>query len=52
MAQRYMDQNSDVNITMNQVGYNVRRKQLPIELDAGTGPDLAFVTNPDDLNSY
>ena len=52
MVKRYMDANPDVNITMNQVGYNVIREQLPIQLEAGTGPDLAFVTNLGGLNPH
>ena len=52
MVQRYMDANPNVNITLNQVGYNVIREQLPIQLEAGTGPDLAFVTNLGGLNPH
>lgn len=52
MVQRYMDANPDVTITLNSVGYNVIREQLPIQLEAGTGPDLAFVTNLGGLNPY
>ena len=44
-AARYAEANPDVNITLNVVGYDVIREQLPIQLEAGTGPDLAFVTN-------
>lgn len=52
MVNRYMEANPDVNITLNQVGYNVIREQLPVQLEAGTGPDLAFVTNLGGLNPY
>lgn len=52
MAERYQAKNPDVNITLNTVGYNVIREQLPIQLEAGTGPDLAFVTNLGGLNPY
>ena len=52
MAERYKADNPDVNITLNVVGYNVIREQLPIQLEAGTGPDLAFVTNLGGLNPY
>ena len=51
-AERYKEQNPDVNIELNVVGYNVIREQLPIQLEAGTGPDLAFVTNLGGLNPY
>ena len=52
MADRYMEANPDVNITLNLVGYNVIREQLPIQLEAGTGPDMAFVTNLGGLNPF
>jgi alpha-1,4-digalacturonate transport system substrate-binding protein len=52
MAERYKAENPDVNITLNVVGYDVIREQLPIQLEAGTGPDLAFVTNLGGLNPY
>ena len=52
LAERYKADNPDVNITLNVVGYNVIREQLPIQLEAGTGPDLAFVTNLGGLNPY
>lgn len=52
LAERYNAANPDVTITLNQVGYNVIREQLPIQLEAGTGPDLAFVTNLGGLNPY
>lgn len=51
-AERYKAENPDVTITMNVVGYDVIREQLPIQLEAGTGPDLAFVTNLGGLNPY
>ena len=44
-AERYKAVAPDVNITLNVVGYDVVRDQLPLQLEAGTGPDLAFVTN-------
>ena len=52
MADRYMAENPDVNITLNLVGYNVIREQLPIQLEAGTGPDMAFVTKLGGLNPF
>jgi alpha-1,4-digalacturonate transport system substrate-binding protein len=47
-----MDANPGVTITLNQVGYNVIREQLPVQLEAGTGPDMAFVTNLGGLNPF
>ncbi len=52
MAERYKADNPDVSIQLNLVGYNVIREQLPIQLEAGTGPDLAFVTNLGGLNPH
>jgi alpha-1,4-digalacturonate transport system substrate-binding protein len=52
LAERYKAENPDVNITLNLVGYDVIREQLPIQLEAGTGPDLAFVTNLGGLQPY
>jgi alpha-1,4-digalacturonate transport system substrate-binding protein len=51
-AQRYTEQNPDVNIRLNVVGYDVVRDQIPIQLEAGTGPDLAFVTSLGILQPY
>ena len=52
LAEHYKANNPDVNITLNVVGYNVIREQLPFQLEAGTGPDLAFVTNLGGMNPY
>ena len=52
MAERYSAANPDVKIELNVVGYNVIREQLSLQLEAGTGPDLAFVTNLGGLNPY
>lgn len=51
-AERYKAINPDVNVTLNTVGYNVIREQLPVQLEAGTGPDLAFVTDLGGFNPY
>ena len=51
-AKRYAEQNPDVTIKLNLVGYNVIREQLAGQLEAGNGPDLAFVTNLGGLNPY
>jgi len=52
LINRYKKVNPDINIKVNLVGYNVIREQLPKQLEAGTGPDLAFVTNLGGLNPY
>ena len=51
-VERYKAVAPDVNIELNLVGYNVIREQLPGQLEAGVGPDLAFVTNLGGLNPY
>lgn len=51
-ANRYSEANPDVTIKLNLVGYNVIREQLAAQLEAKTGPDLAFVTNLGGLNPY
>jgi alpha-1,4-digalacturonate transport system substrate-binding protein len=51
-AERYQAANPDVTIKLNQVGYDVIRDQLAIQLEAGTGPDLAFVTTLGSLHPY
>ncbi|WP_108483112.1 ABC transporter substrate-binding protein [Oceaniglobus ichthyenteri] len=50
--ERYKSVAPDVNITLNVVGYDVVREQLPVQLEAGSGPDIALVTNLGGLNSY
>jgi alpha-1,4-digalacturonate transport system substrate-binding protein len=52
MVERYKAVDPDTTITLNVVGYDVIREQLPIQLEAGSGPDLAFVTNLGGLNPY
>ncbi|WP_157937586.1 ABC transporter substrate-binding protein [Oceaniglobus roseus] len=51
-AERYMKEHPDVTIKMNIVGYDVLREQLPVQLEAGTGPDMAFNTNLGGLHQY
>lgn len=45
MAERYQQDNPDVNIEFNLVGYDVIRDQLTLQMEAGTGPDLVMTTN-------
>ncbi len=51
-AERYKAIAPDVNININQVGYDIIRDQLATQLEAGSGPDLAFVTTLGALNPY
>lgn len=52
LVERYEWLNPDVEITLNVVGYNVIREQLPLQLAADAGPDIAFVTDLGGLNPY
>ncbi|NCO21560.1 MAG: carbohydrate ABC transporter substrate-binding protein [Rhodobacterales bacterium] len=51
-AERYQAINPDVTIKLNVVGYDVIREQLSVQLEAGSGPDMAFVTNLGGLNPF
>lgn len=51
-AKRYTEANPDVTIKLNLVAYNVIREQLAGQLEAKTGPDLAFVTNLGGLHEH
>jgi alpha-1,4-digalacturonate transport system substrate-binding protein len=51
-AERYKASNPDVNIRLNVVGYDIIRDQLGVQLEAGSGPDLAFVTTLGALQPY
>lgn len=42
---RFMKENPDVNVILDNVAYKVVQEQLPIQLEAGQGPDIARVTN-------
>lgn len=52
MIERYKEVAPDVTINVNKVGYNVIRDQLPVQLEAGTGPDMATVTSLGGLNPF
>ncbi len=39
--ERYKEVAPDTNITINVVGYDVIRDQMSVQLEAGSGPDLA-----------
>ena len=45
LLNRFMDENPDINVILDNVAYQVIQEQLPIELEAGRGPDIARVTN-------
>ena len=45
LLDRFMEANPDIHITLDNVAYQVIQEQLPIQLEAGQGPDIARVTN-------
>ena len=42
---RFMAENPGINVVLDNVAYQVIQEQLPIQLQAGQGPDIARVTN-------
>jgi alpha-1,4-digalacturonate transport system substrate-binding protein len=45
LLDRFMKENPGINVILDDVGYKVVQEQLPVELEAGRGPDIARVTN-------
>jgi alpha-1,4-digalacturonate transport system substrate-binding protein len=45
LLKRFEKDNPDVKITLDNVAYNVIKEQLPVQLEAGSGPDIARVTD-------
>jgi alpha-1,4-digalacturonate transport system substrate-binding protein len=45
LLNRFMKDNPGVNVILDNVAYQVIQEQLPIQLEAGQGPDIARVTN-------
>lgn len=45
LINRFQQQNPDIHVTIDNVSYNVIQEQLPVQLEAGTGPDIVRVTN-------
>ncbi|CAN7615659.1 ABC transporter substrate-binding protein [Rhizobium sp. LjRoot98] len=41
---RFMKDNPDIKVIIDNVSYSVVREQLPVQLEAGDGPDIARVT--------
>jgi alpha-1,4-digalacturonate transport system substrate-binding protein len=52
LLNRFMADNPDIHITLDNVAYKVIQEQLPIQLEAGQGPDIARVTNIKELASH
>src|SRR5262249_38638394 len=45
LVNRFMKDNPDVKVTIDNVSYSTVKEQLPVQLEAGNGPDIARVTN-------
>lgn len=45
IVDRFNRENPGINVILDDVGYKVVQEQLPVELEAGRGPDIARVTN-------
>lgn len=48
----FMKDNPDIHVTLDNVAYKVIQEQLPIQLEAGQGPDIARVTNIKELAKH
>lgn len=45
LVARFNKENPGINVILDNVAYKVIQEQLPVELEAGRGPDIARVTN-------
>lgn len=45
LINRFMEKNPDIHVTIDNVSYSTIQEQLPVQLQAGQGPDIARVTN-------
>ena len=45
LLSRFSKDNPGINVILDEVSYDVVREQLPVQLEAGKGPDIARVTN-------
>src|SRR5436190_15063653 len=52
LAKRFEAQNADVQVVVDQVPYKAIVEQLPVQLAAGEGPDIARVTDLGGLNRF
>ena len=52
LLDRFERANPSIKVVVDKVGFNVVREQLETRLQAGTGPDMARVTNLAGLNRY
>jgi len=49
---RFMKENPGINVILDNVAYSVIKEQLPVQLEAGNGPDIARVTAIKDLSKH
>ncbi|MHC1550462.1 ABC transporter substrate-binding protein [Phyllobacterium sp. K27] len=52
LMNRFMEQNPDIKVTIDNVAFGVIKEQLPVQLEAGHGPDIARVTSLKDLSQH
>jgi alpha-1,4-digalacturonate transport system substrate-binding protein len=52
LAKRFEAQNADVKVVIDKVPYKAIVEQLPVQLAAGEGPDIARVTELGGLSKY
>ncbi len=45
IVKRFETQNPDIKIILDQVAFNIIREQLPLQLEAGRGPDIVRLTD-------
>lgn len=52
LLNRFMEANPDIKVTLDNVAYKVIKEQLPIQLAAGEGPDIARMTDIKALSEH
>jgi alpha-1,4-digalacturonate transport system substrate-binding protein len=52
LVDRFMSENPGINVILDNVAYSVIKEQLPVQLEAGNGPDVARVTAIKDLAKH
>ncbi|WP_137129018.1 ABC transporter substrate-binding protein [Rhizobium sp. FY34] len=52
LVSRFMKDNPGINVIVDNVAYSVIKEQLPVQLEAGNGPDIARVTAIKDLAKH
>jgi len=52
LVDRFMSENPGINVILDNVAYSVIKEQLPVQLEAGNGPDVARVTALKDLAKH